>query len=128
MKNKHFIILLIALSSNLLTYSQEPKFVYCQLIASEKFLSNKVHVELDFGQKMKYFADNRLKDEKGKPIVFNTNVDAMNFMGKQGWEFSQITMVAVPSGLGASTLVYVTVMKKLFSDLDEETKMEYLKK
>lgn len=127
MKTLKLILLLIVLTSPLTTYSQEPKYVYCQIVATEKFLSNKVNVELDFGQKMKYFADNRLKDEKGKAIVFNTNVDAMNYMGKQGWEFSQITMVAVPTGLGSNTLMYITVMKKLFSDLDEEAKKEYLK-
>ncbi len=127
MKNIKLIILLIVLGSPLLTYGQEPKFVYCQIVATEKFLSNKVTIELDFGQKMKYFADNRLKGEDGKAIKFNTNVDAMNYMGNQGWEFAQSTVVSVPTGMGANTLVYITVMKKLFSELDEETKKEYLK-
>lgn len=127
MKFLKLTLLFTILSSPLISFGQEPKFVYCTIIATEKFLSNKVNIELDFGQKMKYFADNRLKDEKGKAIVFNTNVDAMNYMGKQGWEFSQVTMVAVPNGLGSSTLVYVTVMKKPFSELDEEAKKEYLK-
>lgn len=127
MKILRLTFLIATLLSPLMTLAQEPKYVYCQIIATEKFMSNKVTVELDFGQKMKVFADNRLKDEKGKAIVFNTNVDAMNYMGRQGWEFSQTTMVAVPNGLGSSTLVYVTVMKKLFSDLDEDAKKEYLK-
>jgi len=128
MKFLKITFLLVILASPLISFSQEPKFVYCQIMATEKFLSNKVTIELDFGQKMKYFADNRLKNENGKAMVFNTNVDAMNYMGSQGWEFSQITMVAVPNGLGSSTIVYVTVMKKPFNELDEEAKKEYLKK
>lgn len=127
MKIFKFIILSIVVGTPLITYGQEPKFVYCQIVATEKFLSNKVTIELDFGQKMKYFADNRLKDESGKAVKFNTIVDAMNYMGNQGWEFTQSTLVAVPNGLGSNTLVHYVVMKKPFSELDEEAKKEYLK-
>ena len=92
MKTFTSVLLLTLIGLPLLTYAQEPKFVYCQVVATEKFLSNKVNVELDFGQKMKYFVDNRLKDEKGNAIKFNTNVDAMNYMGKQGWEVETASM------------------------------------
>ena len=126
MKKIQFFTLLLLIGFPYLTFAQEPKFVYCQIIATEKFLSNKVNIELDFGQKMKYFADNRLKDDKGKAITFNTNIDAMNYMGKQGWEFAQSSVVSVPGGLGSNILVYITVMKKPFSELDEESKKEYL--
>ena len=128
MKTFKSILLVALIGLPLLTYAQDPKFVYCQVVATEKFLSNKVNVELDFGQKMKYFVDNRLKDEEGKAIKFNTNVDAMNYMGRQGWEFAQISIASVPTGMGGTTMIYVTVMKKPFNDLDEETKKEFLKK
>jgi len=125
MRTLRLAFLVAAFFAPLITHAQEPKYVYCQIVANEKLLSKKITVSLDFGQKMKFFADNRLKDENGKPIVFNSNVDAMNYMGKQGWEFCQLSMVEVTSG--SADLVQVTVMKKLFSDLDEEAKKEYLK-
>lgn len=34
-------------------------------------------------------------DETGKNIVFNSMVDAMNFMGKLGWEFEQAYVVTM---------------------------------
>lgn len=53
-------------------------------------MSDKVTVEIDFGDERKFFADNRLKDPAtGKPRAFNSMIDAMNYMGKQGWNFEQ---------------------------------------
>lgn len=104
-------------------YAQEvPKFVYCEIVGTERLLSTKVTITVDFGQRMKFFADNRMKDETGKPLVFNSMIDALNFMGKQGWEFAQAYAITI-----SNQNVYHFLMKKPFEELDEETKQEYLK-
>jgi hypothetical protein len=49
---------------------------------------------MDFGQSTKLMTDTRYKDpETGKVVKFNSMVDAMNFMGKNGWEFTQAYIV-----------------------------------
>lgn len=92
--------------------SDSSKFTYCELVGTAKFLSNKVTVEIDFGQELKFFADNRYKDPAtGKPIVFNSMVDALNFMGDSGWEFVQAYIVTLGSGSTAQN-VYHWLLKK----------------
>jgi hypothetical protein len=71
---------------------------------------------------MKVFADNRLKDREGNTIKFNTNIDAMNFLGRQGWEVIQSYVVVSQN----SAPVYYTIMQKPFKELDEEAQKEYL--
>ncbi len=107
------------------SYAQEQtRFVYCIIEGNTKFMSNKVTVRIDFGDNMGAYADNRMKDPKtGKPMVFNSMVDALNFMGKQGWEFVQ----AYADMNAGTTTLYHFLMKKPFSELDKETQMEYLK-
>ena len=39
------------------------------------------------------YENNKLVDENGKKITFNSMVDAMNYMGKLGWEFEQAYVV-----------------------------------
>jgi hypothetical protein len=108
----------------ILSYSQEPpKFVYCEIVGTAKILSNKVTIQIDLGQKAKYFEDKRLKDNSGNPIIFNSMIDALNFMGKQGWDFAQAYTVTI----GQSN-VYHYLLKKPFEKLEENEKAEYLQK
>ncbi len=66
------------------------KYSYCEIVGTSNLIGTKVSVELDFGQRVKLFQDTRYKDsETGKVVKFNSMVDAMNFMGKNGWEFCQ---------------------------------------
>lgn len=73
------------------------KYVYCQIVGTQKFLNpNKVTIEIDFGDEKSYWKDNRLKDEAtGKVKVFNSMIDALNMMGKDGWEFVQAYAITV---------------------------------
>lgn len=70
--------------------------VFAELLGQQKgIFSNKVKVTVDFGQNVSFWrpGDMMLVDENGKDIVFNSMVDAMNFMGKLGWEFMQAYVV-----------------------------------
>ena len=69
-------------------------YMYAELIGTQKLLSTKVTVAIDFGQDRKWFSNNLIVDPAtGKEIIFNSMVDAMNFMGAEGWEFVQAYVV-----------------------------------
>lgn len=106
---KNLLLFFILFVTSTLIFAQESiKYDYCEIVGTSRLLSTKVTVEIDFGQKTKFFSDKRYKDESGKPVVFNSMIDAMNFMGNQGWDFAQAYAVTV----GNSTMVYHYVLKK----------------
>jgi hypothetical protein len=87
-----------------------PKFVYCEMIGTQKLLSTKVTIFIDFGEEMKTWKDNRVMDEvTGKAQSFNSMVDALNYMGEQGWEFAQAYSVTV----GQQNVYHWLLKKKL---------------
>lgn len=84
---------------------------YCRMVATGRLLSNKVTIDIDFGEERKFFAgDTRLKDEAtGKLRKFNSITDAMNYLGSQGW----VLVNAFPI-LEGSANVYHFYFKKLY--------------
>lgn len=71
-------------------------FIYCELVGTAKFMSNKVKVKVDYGQESSFWKGiSYMKDENGNNIEFNSMVDAMNYFGKQGWEFVQAYTVTM---------------------------------
>lgn len=90
-------LLLISLFFTTLTYSQtvndqplsEIDVDYVQIVGTSKLLSQKLTIEIDFGQENRLFKsrDTQLKDETGKNLVFNSMIDALNFMSRNGYEF-----------------------------------------
>ncbi len=97
--------------------NNKPVYIYAQLLGTGKFLSSKVSVEVDFGQETGYFNwkdSNRIVDPKtGKPVEFNSMVDAMNYMGALGWEFMQAYVVTV-----SSQNIYHWLLRKQVTDKD----------
>lgn len=78
--------------------AQEKNRIYCELVGTEKLLSSKVIVTVDFGQETSFWTRSSkqyLVDKKGKAISFNSMVDAMNYMGRLGWKFEQAYVVTV---------------------------------
>lgn len=85
------IILLAFLAVSFSTFAQQQDTTrveqYCRLVANNRLLSARVNIDVDFGDERKFFKDNRLRDEEtGKLKKFNTVVDALNYMGAQGWQ------------------------------------------
>lgn len=101
----------IVLCDNALSQTHK---VFCQIVGTQKFAKDQVTVAIDFGQEgaMRRNAlggsalKNRLVDESGKPISFNSMVDAMNYMGQLGWVFEQAYVVTMPSAMGGGQNVY----------------------
>ncbi len=88
-----FCLLFLSITASKIC-AQGTKYSYCELVGTQMFLSNKVMVAIDFGQETKFFQSNVYKDETtGKPKIFNSMVDALNFMGEKGWEFVQAYVV-----------------------------------
>lgn len=82
---------------------------YCQVIATPRLLSSKVTIDIDFGEEKSFWRDTRLKTDGGKIRKFNTVIDAINYMGSEGWIFIN----AYPVRMG-QTEVYHFAFKKLF--------------
>jgi len=69
---------------------------YCQLLGYNKSLiGQKIIVVVDYGQKFKPFQSQVIKGPDDKPIVFNTMIDALNFMDANGWEYVNNYAVSV---------------------------------
>lgn len=62
---------------------------YVRIVGTAKFLSTKVTIEVEFGQRNRFFDTNDtvLRDENGKLLELNSMIDALNFMDKNGYEF-----------------------------------------
>nr|DAK25068.1 MAG TPA: YfaZ precursor [Caudoviricetes sp.] len=97
MKKIVFALFVCLLSMS--AFSQESegvRKVFCELVGTGKFMSAKINVVIDFGQETKFWSGTykqQLADENGKAKNFNSMVDAMNFMGKLGWDFEQAYVV-----------------------------------
>jgi len=122
------IIMILCISS----YAQDNKttpnqdqdtitYVYCQIVGTGKLMSNKVTIEIDFGQFRSIWDDNRLKDPKtGEKIIFNGMIDALNYMGKLGWQFVQ----SYAFSQGNGPMVYHYLLKKSNKVIQEESKTQ----
>jgi hypothetical protein len=108
-----FLILFISLK----TYSQneaDKVEQYAEVVATPRLLSNKVTIDIDYGEEKSIWKDNRLKTEEGKLKKFNTTIDALNYMGKEGWQLVN----AFPISTGTNSQVYHYVFKKSFAKTD----------
>ena len=95
----------------------EPYKVYCEIIGQSHSLSNKVDVELDFGQASNFWTGDRsLYDENGKKIKFNSMLDAANYMGRRGWDLEIAYPVVSISGGDSGSPEYHGVMSKMVTN------------
>ena len=95
----------------------KPYKVYCEIVATPKFFSNKTTVELDFGQFSGFWtADRQLVDEQGNTISFNSALDAANFMARRGWDLEEVFIVQEMSKGDSGTTRYHWVLSKMVTD------------
>ncbi len=57
---------------------------YCSLVTRGKLFSNEVTIAIDFGDNPNN--RRRLRDRKGDVVDFTSTIDALNFLGEQGWK------------------------------------------
>jgi hypothetical protein len=89
---------------------------YCQIMATSRLFSNKVTIDIDFGEEKSFWADTRMKTFDGKLKKFNTIIDALNFMGKEGWIFIN----AYPVHNGNSEVYHYGFKKQFFKSAFQE--------
>lgn len=82
---------------------------YCQIIVTPRLLSNKVTIDVDFGEYKSFWRDERISTEGGELRKFNTVIDALNYMGRAGWIFIN----AYPVRMG-ETEIYHFAFRKQF--------------
>ncbi len=107
------LIFCIALCCSLQSFSQQDSTTieqYCAVVASPRLLSSKVTINIDYGESRNVWKDNRLKTEEGKVKKFNTVIDALNYMGSNGWQLVN----AFPVSTGSNAFVYNYVFRKIF--------------
>ena len=107
---------LIALESNAQNDTSKVE-QYCEVVATGRMLSNRVTVDIDYGEARSIWKDNRLKDESGRLIKFNTLVDALNYLGRNGWKLVNAFPITSSNN---SYPVYHYVFKKEFLKKDTE--------
>ena len=111
---KNIIIIAVILFSSFHSFAQKDTSKveqYAEIVATPRMFSTKVTIDIDYGEERSIWRDNRLKEDNGKLKKFNTTIDALNYMGKEGW-----TLVnAFPISVGTNSQVYHYVFKKSFS-------------
>lgn len=72
---------------------------YLQILGTSKMMSSKLTITIDIGQKTKFFSSNSaatlLKDENGEGVVFNSMIDALNFISSHEYEFVTANIITV---------------------------------
>lgn len=68
--------------------------VYCEIVGIRRLFSSKYNVTIDFGQEGSWwFGRERILDERGKEKIFNSMIDALNYLSERGWELCQTYIV-----------------------------------
>ncbi len=104
------LILIVALCAPMLCFAQtdttktQVKEQYCLLVSTERMLSSKFNVTVDFGEKPQFLTagDRELKAKIKNGGRFESLVDALNQMGKQGWTLA--TSYILPDNSFGNTL------------------------
>jgi hypothetical protein len=99
MKKKVFLVLFACLLSGFCSNAQRIDGIpiseidkeYLQIIGVQKFLKTKWRIYVDMGQesKIRPFTTNEsvITDKDGNIVDFNSMIDALNFMSKNGYEY-----------------------------------------
>ena len=96
--------------------AQNKKY-YCEVKGIEKESSSGLKIVFDFGNNPVYSVWSGLKskqklvDEKGEEILFNSMVDAGNYMSDKGWTFIQ----AYTSVYSSQAIIYWVFYKEALS-------------
>jgi hypothetical protein len=67
---------------------------YLEVVATQKFLSQKVVITVNYGQQIKNFKGSTILVD-GKARVFNNVVDVLNFFYNRGWQYMDALVVTV---------------------------------
>ena len=111
MKKTIIVVILTLTTFKLFPQSDTTKVEqYCEVVATPGSFSNKVTIDINYGEERSLWRDNRLKNDEGKLKKFNSVIDALIYMGKDGWLFVNAFPGTVPN-----EKIYHYIFKKTFS-------------
>jgi hypothetical protein len=121
---KKVFVIIVAMLLSGVAYSQTVNGValkdlnvdYVMIVGQGKVFSNKVSIEIDFGQETSVWKggkEMKLLDENGKKVELNSMIDALNFMSAVGYEFINAYAITVDNGLSGKQNVYHYILKKI---------------
>jgi hypothetical protein len=82
--------------------------VYCTMMAYNAWGIGKIKIQLDLGEVSSGHSFEAIWDENGKPMKFNTAMDAVNYMAKRGWKLEMTTAV--------QNVVHYIMVKRISKD------------
>ena len=102
----------------LLTANAQTK-IYCDI--SRSSLGKDVCLSVDFGQESVGVTDDRLVDENGELLLFESIIDGLNYMSSLGWNLEEVYVI--PSGGNGSSVDGRThwVMSKIVGEDGDPT-------
>lgn len=87
---------------------------FCEIVGSNiGFFKSKIIINVDYGQKLKFGESQLIEDSAGKAMVFNSMVDALNFMEKNGWEFVNNYVITINTGTSTQNVYHFLLRKKM---------------
>jgi hypothetical protein len=110
---KNLIIIGFLLFAFVANAQSEKVEQYCEVVGMARIMSSKVNIIIDYGEAQSVWKDNRVKNEDGSVKKFNSMIDALNFLGANGWKLVN----AFPISTGGQD-VYHYVFKKEFEKKD----------
>lgn len=128
---RKLLVLFFLLILPVCSLAQTRKY-YCEVKGVEKELSSGLKIVFDFGNNPIYStfglnSKQKLVDENGDEIPFNSMVDAGNYLSDKGWSFVQ----AYTSAYGGHVIIHWIFEKKAESPEDAAqgimTKKDYKK-
>lgn len=100
-----FVTLLLILS--ITAQAQSNKYIFCEISPIGKFFKGGCTLRVNYGQiKHKHIPKKaQICDENGTVLIFNSRVDALNWLSEHGWEFCSSTTSVSGSGSNGDSSV-----------------------
>jgi hypothetical protein len=71
---------------------------YCQVIAGGVLFTGKVVISVDYGEERRSRRSLLVREENGKLMRFNSVIDALNYLGRNGWKIVNAFPLLDPTG------------------------------
>jgi hypothetical protein len=114
---KKLIMIVVAILFSTILYAQNR--VYCEIVEYAMAFSKEKKITIDFGQKReKATRQQLLVDENGESLIFNSKIDALNYMNRLGWEFLQAYTVVSGSDGDSRSYIHWLLYKDVKSGED----------
>jgi hypothetical protein len=103
------LMFVVCISAN--GQESKAKEAYCEIVGTQKLMSTKLIIQVDYGEERKAFQGNKviIDEATGKVQNFNSMVDALNYMAEDGWTFATAYTVT----LGNQNVYHYLLKKEL---------------